>query len=370
MANIFSDEPTVVIRREQSSPENHCSDEENTPDLTGTEKLIEKLVAYKSPLLNAATQLLGILVSIPRQGQPKDIDRFRQRLLDAISHFKSLGVMLDYHPSVIQKSSFVLCAAFDEAILYTKWGEDSRWVNHSLLSKSFSERNGGEVFFQLLERASLQPQKLVDFIELQYVLMMLGFQGKYRHNDETELHEIKSNTFKLIRNFREETALPVPLTPKLPEALKPWRMVSFRKVLLAGSLILLVIYMSTEYWYFRGSKLVLDQFVAMNESIPATGAKNNTLGDETHSQMSHEQSMQNQMNAVRWEVFLGVYTNPSDATQLGRVLEDAGYHTSVIETQYGIELVLSKTGDLATIRELANELNIRFGLNATIRKVQ
>lgn len=85
--------------------------------------MIDNLSVYNSSLLNSATELFAILVTLSRQGEPRDINRFRQRLLDEISVFRQRGAHLEYHPSIIEKSCFVLCAAFDEAILYTQWGK-------------------------------------------------------------------------------------------------------------------------------------------------------------------------------------------------------------------------------------------------------
>ncbi len=49
--------------------------------------------------------------------------------------------------------------------------------------------------FVLLDKASQQPNKLVDFIELQYVLLALGFKGRFRHEDESQLHDITARAY-------------------------------------------------------------------------------------------------------------------------------------------------------------------------------
>ena len=168
MSELFNDEATIELRHtKEKIPAKKKNAELKDIDLLGAEWLIDNLSVYNSSLLNSATELFAILVTLSRQGEPRDINRFRQRLLDEISVFRQRGAHLEYHPSIIEKSCFVLCAAFDEAILYTQWGESARWENHSLLSKVFSQRNGGEAFFTLLDKASQQPAKLVDFLELQ-----------------------------------------------------------------------------------------------------------------------------------------------------------------------------------------------------------
>lgn len=104
MAGLFNEEPTVQIHRQAANTQSkERSNLSPKADTSGTEQLIENLTVYGSPLMNAATELLGILVTIKRQGAPRDINRFRQQLLDAIEAFRLRGLHLDYHPNVIEK---------------------------------------------------------------------------------------------------------------------------------------------------------------------------------------------------------------------------------------------------------------------------
>ncbi len=105
MAGLFNEEPTVRLQRTASEqPQIRERREAPNVDTSGTERLIEGLTVYGSPLMNAATELLGILVTIRRQGAPRDINRFRQQLLGAIEAFRLRGLHLAYHPSVIVNS--------------------------------------------------------------------------------------------------------------------------------------------------------------------------------------------------------------------------------------------------------------------------
>ncbi|MCL1078168.1 DotU family type IV/VI secretion system protein [Parashewanella spongiae] len=375
MSGLFNEEPTVVMRRSNFNLEqNEAVHESFKIDLTGAERLIEGLNIYGSPLLNAVTELIGILVTIPRQGSPLDIDRFRQSLINAIASFRQKGVHLDYHPSIIEKSCFVLCAAFDEAILYTTWGEKARWENHSLLSKTFSERNGGEVFFQLLDKACEQPAKLVDFIELQYVLLMLGFKGRYRHKDETDLHEIKSGVYEVLRHYRTESVLPIPRTPTLPTEKEPWRMWSMRKLAALAGLLIVSGYVFSEYWYYNRSQTIIAQSQLIDKTSASINeytleqkidAENENAGNSIKESMMHSH-----MNEVDWEILLAVFSTSADANQLAAILNKSGYSTALKQNEHGIELVIKASNDLLAIRKLNNELKVKFGLNATIRKAQ
>ena len=370
MTGIFNEEATVVVRRATTvNREKVTKTQENKVDLGGSSNLINNLVIYGSPLLNAASDLLGILVTIPRQTEPKDVDRFRQNLLEGIADFRQNGIHLEYHPSIIEKSCFVLCAAFDEAILYTTWGDRVRWENHSLLSKVFSERNGGEVFFQILDKACQQPAKLVDFIELQYVMLMLGFQGRYRDRDESLLHEIKSEVYNIVSDYRFESNLPIPRTPSLPETKRPIQLLSLKKLVLFLVAFMILAYTASEYMYFDRSRQVIDEV----HSIEMAGMNIEPSLDDSDSfssAFSVDKNNENLMQNVHWEILLGIFSNYADASKLVNLLKNAGYKIHTRETESGIEIVTKSGSDLSAIRKLKNEINIQYGLSATVRKAK
>ena len=75
---------------------------------------------------------------------------------------------------------YALCAALDEAVLSTPWGAQSEWAQHPLLVALHREAWGGEKFFEMLERISADPARHIDLMELQYLVLALGFAGKYQ----------------------------------------------------------------------------------------------------------------------------------------------------------------------------------------------
>ncbi len=65
-------------------------------------------------------------------------------------------------------------------MLNTPWGAQSDWSTQSLLVTFHREAAGGEKFFQILDRVSGEPQRYRALLELLYVCLALGFEGKYR----------------------------------------------------------------------------------------------------------------------------------------------------------------------------------------------
>lgn len=250
MANIFDEETTVEIRRSKTSAAsdgNVSSDEVEhlISDLHTFENfhLPFDITLYTNGLLKLADPILSVLLSIPKQSSPYDINYFRLQMLEMLREFKTKAVAFDYHPSVIEKSTYVLCAALDEEIAHTKWGKEGGWVNHSLLSSMFTQRNGGEIFFVLLDKACQQPKLLIDFIELVYILIMLGFKGKYSETDKNELYEIKSYVFSLIEHYhKRDDKQALPKNEENKKNFRPFIGIRFRYIALNLIVLCLILF--------------------------------------------------------------------------------------------------------------------------------
>jgi type VI secretion system protein ImpK len=377
MTRIFNEEPTIALSRShvESIDDKTFSLHIN---LTDSVKLITELKIYASPLLNAATALLGILAAIPNLGEPQNIDLFRQHLLNAIKLFRQQGTLLDYHSSVIEKSTFCLCSAFDEAILYTEWGERACWENQSLLSRVFSQRNGGEAFFILLEKASEQPGKLVDFIELQYILLMLGFKGRYRNADKGSLYQIKSDIYAKIRYFRSEYRLPVLESSSQLTGKQPKKIFNLWKILLTMVAVIIVGYATTEYWYYNARQPVSQ---VVNRLTIATNNMNNPVENKSQENKKNLREYSSLvrtpvvntgllLNSPQWEVVVAEFVDYANAEGLISKLQQERYEVESRKTGHSIELFIRGGNNLTHVRNLKNDLDVRFQLNTTLRKVQ
>lgn len=107
-------------------------------------------------------------------------------------------------PESVMAARYALCTLLDETVLSTPWGVDSPWSKQSLLSTFHNETWGGEKFFQILERTGQEPARNIDFLELMYLCLALGLEGKYRvlERGRAKLEEIQDNLYRMIRMQR------------------------------------------------------------------------------------------------------------------------------------------------------------------------
>lgn len=99
---------------------------------------------------------------------------------------------------------YVLCTFVDTAVLNTPWGAQGDWASQSLLVLFHKEVSGGAKFFEILERVRTDPPRYAALIELLYVCLALGYEGKYRHDPQgaAKLSQLQRELFELIRARR------------------------------------------------------------------------------------------------------------------------------------------------------------------------
>jgi type VI secretion system protein ImpK len=158
---------------------------------------LNPLVRAASPLLLLAGQLRGALSAM-------DVSDLRRQTLVEMRQFESEARALGVPNETVIAARYVLCAALDEAVLGTPWGAQSEWAQHPLLVALHREAWGGEKFFEMLDRVSSDPNRHIDLMELQYLVLAFGFKGKY-HLDgrgHEKLAEVQHDLYRKIRVHR------------------------------------------------------------------------------------------------------------------------------------------------------------------------
>lgn len=163
-------------------------------------------------LVRAANPLLDLVVPLRHTTQPPDLGQLRERLAQAIRTFETeareAGVALES----VAAARYALCTLLDEAISGTAWGSGV-WGSRSLLVAFHNEASGGEKFFLVLQRLSQDPVQHLDLLELMYLCLALGLEGRFRVADggQAQLTTLRERLLQLIRQHRG--ALETDLSP-------------------------------------------------------------------------------------------------------------------------------------------------------------
>ncbi|MCU1758123.1 type IVB secretion system protein IcmH/DotU [Pseudomonas sp. 14P_8.1_Bac3] len=164
-------------------------------------------------LVAAAADLLSEVVRLKHRTTPDDVHALKERLTIALQQFEKRAQHGGCESSEVSIARYLLCTVIDEAVVTTSWGGASNWSQMSLLSSFHNETSGGEKFFQLLDLVSKNPVKHLPMLELMYVCLSLGFEGKYRVQTRgiVELERIRDALYRQIRQLRGD--VPRELSP-------------------------------------------------------------------------------------------------------------------------------------------------------------
>jgi type VI secretion system protein ImpK len=157
-----------------------------------------------NPLVQAASSLLLLAGQLRGSLAAMDVAELRRYALDEVRQFEETARSSGVSNETIVAARYVLCAALDESVLATPWGSQSEWSQHPLLVALHREAWGGEKFFDMLERVSTDPARHLDLMELQYLVLALGFTGKYQVLDRghERLAEVQHALYRKIRDHR------------------------------------------------------------------------------------------------------------------------------------------------------------------------
>lgn len=157
-----------------------------------------------NPLAAAAAPVLITINKIVPQAKrirPNDLHRILRHELET---FEEKAQKQHYRSPVVLAARYFLCAYADEMMESTTPLVQDFWKNHTLINQTANEGSPGERFFSILERASDDPKEHIHLLELAFLCLNLGYQGKYKNLDSKmqELDNVRENLFELIKNVR------------------------------------------------------------------------------------------------------------------------------------------------------------------------
>lgn len=133
----------------------------------------------QNPLITTAMPLLALIAPLKSMSTYNSIPTLHQLAIEKVKNFESEAVQRGASPDNARTASYALCSLLDETILSTPWGAHSFWVHQSLLVKFHGDAWGGEKVFDLLNQLILQPGSHLNLIEFFWLVLSLGFKGKY-----------------------------------------------------------------------------------------------------------------------------------------------------------------------------------------------
>lgn len=163
-------------------------------------------------LTRCAASLLNLASAIRAASRCQDVVMLHQYARKEIFRFEANAQQLNIDKETIRSARYLLCSTLDEAVLHTPWGYDSAWAKRTLLSLFHNETSGGERCFQLLRQLQRSSARHWQSLELFYLAISLGFEGKYRLNKfgRTALERLSRELLSSLSRHRADQRLACP----------------------------------------------------------------------------------------------------------------------------------------------------------------
>ncbi|WP_028105124.1 DotU family type VI secretion system protein [Pseudoduganella violaceinigra] len=164
-----------------------------------------------NPLLAAANPLLNIVPQLRATLHHPDPAAAKEFLTRQIREFERRAKAAGIANENIIAARYALCTLLDEAAASTPWGGSGIWARDSLLVRFHNEAWGGEKFFQLLSKLAEAPAEHCALLELMYICLSLGLEGRYRvlDNGKAQLDALRERLALMLRQLQGEYERPL-----------------------------------------------------------------------------------------------------------------------------------------------------------------
>jgi len=149
-------------------------------------------------LCSPVFSLILTLATSKNYGEPKEL---RAKIAELFQRVEKEGLAEGFSPDDLHLAKYALVAVIDETISRSDWLAKGNWWENPLALEFFGENVAGNEFFNKLEETRLKGQKKAPLLELYYICLALGFEGKYAFNP-TELTPLIDQLGRELRVLR------------------------------------------------------------------------------------------------------------------------------------------------------------------------
>lgn len=169
------------------------------------EDVVDLTVGGLNPLVAAAGAILGLVRRLRTSVTQRNVDALRERVIAEIRAFEKRLQAANVPAETARAAHYAVCATLDDVVQNTPWGSHSVWTRSGMVSTFHLDVSGGERFFDLLTHLHRDPATNRDVLELMYLCLSLGFEGRLRiamNGGAAELSRIRDGLYRTLRQQR------------------------------------------------------------------------------------------------------------------------------------------------------------------------
>ncbi len=206
--------------------------------------------ASLNPLVAAAMPLLSAAPRIRHSPQHPNPAGLKEALAEGVRTFEAKARADGLANEQVIAGRYILCTLLDEAAASTPWGGSGAWAAQSLLVQFHNESWGGEKVFALMAKLAENVPANRNLLELLYVCLAFGFEGRYRviDNGRAQLDGVRGRLAQMLRQGSNPDPALSPRWQGAEPAEKGLRQkLPLWVIACATALVLLLIYMGLRF---------------------------------------------------------------------------------------------------------------------------
>jgi len=150
-------------------------------------------------LTNVSSELFMLILHLRATEDFGDEARLRQKIKELIDSWRRKCQRAEIETQDVETAQFALIAFLDETIITSDWAEQNTWMASPLQMEYYSRFDAGEEFFTRLEDLRQRPKSHTSVLEIYYLCMAMGFEGKYQLHDKEKLRWVIEDTYNELR---------------------------------------------------------------------------------------------------------------------------------------------------------------------------
>ncbi|WP_455821201.1 type IVB secretion system protein IcmH/DotU [Pseudomonas cerasi] len=178
-----------------------------------SESVQQRLVNIRqaeNPLLEASQYLLRALSEMPEHVDSNEhVEVLKRSIKNEVNLFVVVCDEIDVSWKKMAIVRYCICTALDEAAHAKLWAQNAGWSQSNLLNHFEGDNDGGNKFFLLIGRLSMNPHEYADVLEVLLRILGLGFEGRYSiiENGDRQLTKIRQRLLTIIQSTKDTTSM-------------------------------------------------------------------------------------------------------------------------------------------------------------------
>ncbi len=153
-------------------------------------------------LVDLCREAFLLIFHIRSGNDPGHPDDLRKSIAALLRTLDAKAARSGHSEEDAKATRYALCAVIDETILNSRWAFKDQWAARPLQLEHFGEQLAGERFFDLLDRVRQKGRRKADLLEVFCVVLILGFQGKYKLRGSEELGRLTQEVAQEVQGYR------------------------------------------------------------------------------------------------------------------------------------------------------------------------